>query len=209
MGIAAAILTLAASAFERIATMPGRRCRLLCIAGLLALRSACARACGDRRAVRSVAGPGAGHLQQSGDGRRHRRDRHRHALPRRGRRDRSGHAAHDASARRHPPRDGDHAGDRPESGADGGDLRARSGRRRVGDLHARARQQLHQRPCGRRTERRQALCDEDLREGVRRLLGAGRQERRRSQRRARPDAVPAIRESPAKVRPAARARRRS
>ena len=78
----------------------------------------------------------------------------------------------------------------------------------VGNLDAGARQQLHRRPCRGRTERRQALHDQDLREGIRRLLRPGRQERRRSQSRlgqmryrqfAKPGEVP----------PAARAKPRS
>ena len=69
-----------------------------------------------------------------------------------------------------------------------------AGRKSVGNIDARARQQLHRRSCGGRTQRRQALYDQDLCQGVRRLLGACRQECRGSQQSARPDALPAIRE---------------
>ena len=113
------------------------------------------------------------------------------------------------AARRQPPRAEDHAGDRPEPGADGGEVRTGTGRQSVGNLDARARQQLYRRPCGGRAERRQALHDKDLCEGLRRLLRAGRQERRRGQEQTGPDAIPAIRARPARVRPAARARPRS
>ena len=95
--------------------------------------------------------------------------------------------------RRQPPRAADHAGDRPESRAVGGEVRAGAGRQRVGNLDARARQQLYRRACGGRAERRKALYGEDLCEGVRRLLRARRQDRRRRQEPAGPDAIPAIR----------------
>ena len=115
----------------------------------------------------------------------------------------------EALARRQPPHRDDHAGDRPESGADGGEVRARAGRQRVGNLDPRPRQQLHRCSCRGRAERRQALHGEDLREGLRRLLGARRQERRGSQGHTRPDALPAIRASRRRRRPAARAKPRS
>ena len=101
----------------------------------------------------------------------------------------------------------DHAGDRPESGADGGKIRARAGCQRHGDLDAGARQQLYRCACGGRAVRRQALHGQDLCEGVRRLLGARGEERRRGQGKARPDALPAIRKRTCKSRTGLRARR--
>ena len=63
----------------------------------------------------------------------------------------------------------------------------------VSEISTRVRVNKHRRSRGRRTERRQALHGENLCEGFRRLLGSGRQERRRSERQTRPDAFQAVR----------------
>ena len=191
--------------------MPGLHFRLLCIAGLLQRHRLGAQTCArsNARGQRSMARPGPGHLQQSSDERRRRGDRHRDALSRRGRGDRSGHPAHHAFARRQPPRAADHAGHRPEPGADGGEVRTGTGCQCVGNLDAGARQQLYRRSCRRRTERRQALHDKDLCEGLRRLLGPGRQECRRSQEPGWARCDTGNSRGLARAPPAARARRRS
>ena len=103
----------------------------------------------------------------------------------------------------------DYAGHRPKSGTDGGKVRTGAGRQRVGNLDPRSGQQLYRRSCGRRAERRQALHGEDLCQGLRRLFRAGRQERRRSQEPDWARCDTGNSQSPAKVRPAAPARRRS
>ena len=199
-----------ASVAAKGATMSGYRFRLFCLAGLLGtMLGAQPGAGGSSRPQRSLARPGPGHLQQSSDERRRRRHRHRDAVPRRGCGDRAGDAAHQACGRRQPPRAADHARDRPEPRAAGGEVRTGTGRQSVGNLDARAHQQLYRRSCGGRAERRQALHGKDLCEGLRRLLRARRQERRRRQEPTGPDAIPAIRAAPARVPPAAPARPRS
>ena len=75
-------------------------------------------------------------------------------------------------------------GDRRQSGPGRRHVQDRPECRHLDDLDARARQLLHQRACGRGAERRQALRGQDLREGLGRLLGARRQERRRGGRQA-------------------------
>ena len=97
------------------------------------------------------------------------------------------------AGRRQPPRAADHAGDRPESRAVGGEVRTGAGRQCFGNLDARAHQQLYRRACGGRAERRQALYGQDLCEGIRRLLRARRQDRRRRQKQTGSDAIPSIR----------------
>ena len=80
---------------------------------------------------------------------------------------------------------------------------------RFGNLDARAHQQLYRRSRGGRAERRQALYGQDLCEGVRRLLRARRQERRRRQEPDWARCDTANSRGPARVLPAALARRRS
>ena len=85
---------------------------------------------------------------------------------------------------------------------------SRAGRQGLGDLNARSRQQLHQCSCRGRTQRRQALHGQDLREGIRRLFGTRRQKWKRR-------AIISVRSStgnlprPIRARPTACAKRRS
>jgi len=129
--------------------------------------------------IRGPARPGP--LHNRAMNRRRGRDRDRDAVPRRGRGDRS--VTLRASFHpRHQARPGDHAGDRPESCPE---WRRDLNWGRffgVGNLDARTRQQLTDVHALAELERRQALHGENLREGFRRLLGSGRQERRRGER---------------------------
>ena len=102
--------------------------------------------------------------------------RDRDARPGGGRRDRTRHGARDPAARRCAARASLHDRHRRKPRPGYGDLHHRAKRVRFVDLDPGAGQFLHQRACGRRTQRRQALCGQDLREGLGRLLGARQQE---------------------------------
>ena len=77
----------------------------------------------------------------------------------------------DDDTRQHSPH---HAGDRPEPVAARGRVLAGREQRHALPVHAGARRRLHQRPRRGGTQRRPTLRDAAVRQGGRRMLGAGR-----------------------------------
>ena len=130
---------------------------------------------GGARAGRRLAGARRRHLQGPPARRRRRPCRARDAGARRGCRDRAGDHAGHAAGRRYPLSQDAHPGDRRQPGSGRRHVQDRPERRHLDDLDTRARQLLHRRACRCRTERRQALRGEDLREGLGRLRGACRE----------------------------------